>query len=128
MNKFLRIIAALRNSGSKDLNYKIVLLLGTDKDSKVLPGHWMGYVRNLNVVHPFLFDTEKRTFLYGGEEHSKERTSLSHQTIVQGNMFSLSADFDGSADESTYEIIAVHRYDDDEAIESERKSIQGDDA
>ena len=103
-----------------DSDYKIFLLLGIDHSSKVIDGTWMGYIRNINVLHPFLFDTNTKTLLYGGAKNGKERTNISSHEIDVGCMFTVSGEEDGRTYESTYEVTAMHKYDDDSQLSEER--------
>lgn len=104
----VRVVAAVREGGRKDSQYKVVLLCQIDGANRIVPGEWMGYVKNESYFHPFVFQ-RSAVFYYGGEEHWAEPTNIGQRDISVGSFFTLSNDpKDTDSFEATYEITSVH--------------------
>lgn len=106
---FCRVIAASKEGGIVENNYKFAILCMVSESGKIEPGEWFGYAQNENIIYPFVLKENGPRFIcfYGGEEHYSESTNIEDKLIEMGALFTI---FSKEAVESIYQIISIHRY------------------
>ena len=106
----VRVVAVFRDGGHSNKNYSLVLLCGINESHQIEDGEWMGYIKNDDVFYPFIL-RDGKSFFYGYEEHSFERTNIGQGSIEMGRFFTIwSQPGENEAEESTYEVVSCHVY------------------